>query len=149
MVMRLAEWPRSLISLRPPRYQKGGLFTWTIYDYPLKQAILDAAVKRPMKGVAAGIKELPSEHASARYRAYLTAGVERWREYRDQLQPLDKKPILFVMLNSTAEADDVGDYLQRKYPDEFGGEKTLVIHTDRTGEVSKKDLDKAGWWPAR
>jgi type III restriction enzyme len=126
-----------------PRYAKGGLFTWTVYDYPLKQAILDSVVKRPMKGVAAGIKELPSEHASARYRAYLTAGVERWREYRDQLQRLEKKPILFVMLNSTTEADDVGDYLQRKYPDELGGEKTLVIHTDRSGEVSKKDLDKA------
>jgi type III restriction enzyme len=126
-----------------PRYQKGGLFTWTIYDYPLKQAILDAVVKRPMKGVAAGIKELPSEHASARYRAYLTAGVERWREYREQLQPLDKRPILFVMLNNTAEADDVGDYLRTKYPDDFGGDQTLVIHTDKKGDVSKKDLDKA------
>jgi type III restriction enzyme len=126
-----------------PRYKKGGLFTWTVYDYPLKQAILDAVVKRPMRGVAAGLKEQPSDHASAKYQAYLTAGVERWREYREQLHPLKKKPILFVMLNSTAEADDAGNYLQVKYPGEFGGEKTLVIHTDRSGEVSKKDLAKA------
>ena len=52
------------------------------------------------------------------------------------------------MLNSTADADDVGDYLRIKYPEEFGtnadGEKQLlVIHTDRSGEVSKKDLDAA------
>ena len=52
------------------------------------------------------------------------------------------------MLNSTAEADDVGDYLRVKYPSEFGasddGEaQLLVIHTDRSGEVSKKDLDAA------
>ena len=50
------------------------------------------------------------------------------------------------MLNSTAEADDVGDYLRVKYPAEFGANDTgraqlLVIHTDRSGDVSKKDLD--------
>lgn len=126
-----------------PRYGKGALFTWTVYDYPLKQAIIDAVVKRPMKGIAAGISEAPSSVASTRYRAYLTAGVERWREYRDQLVPLGKKPILFVMLNDTADADDVGDYLKVRYPSEFGGEKLLVIHTDNSGEVAKRDLDKA------
>jgi len=131
-----------------PRYAKGGLFTWTIYDYPLKQAIIDNVVKRPMKGMTAGIKDQPSDVASVKYRAYLTAGVERWREYRDQLTGLGKKPVLFVMLNSTAEADDVGDYLRVKYPEEFGSTATgeqqlLIIHTDRSGEVSKKDLDSA------
>jgi len=120
-----------------PRYQKGGLFTWTVFDYPLKQAIIDRVVKQPMKGVTAGLDE-----------GYLTAGVERWREYRDQLKPLGKKPILFVMMNSTAEADDVADYLRVKYPDEFGATgrseaQLLVIHTDRSGDVSKKDLDAA------
>ena len=131
-----------------PRYSKGGLFTWTIYDYPLKQAIIDNVVKRPMKGMTAGIKDQPSDIASVKYRAYLTAGVERWREYRDQLANLGKKPVLFVMLNSTTEADDVGDYLRVKYPEEFGAtasgdHQLLVIHTDRSGEVSRKDLDAA------
>lgn len=131
-----------------PRYQKGGLFTWTVFDYPLKQAIIDNVVKQPMKGVTAGLKDQPSDIASVRYRAYLTAGVERWREYRQQLEPLGKKPVFFVMLNGTAEADDVGDYLRVKYPDVFGttgsGEaQLLVIHTDRNGDVSKKDLDAA------
>ena len=131
-----------------PRYQKGGLFTWTVYDYPLKQAIIDNIVKQPMKGTTGGLKDQPSDIASVRYRAYLTAGVERWREYRAKLEPLGKKPVLFVMLNSTAEADDVGDYLRIKYPGEFGASDTvepqlLVIHTDRSGDVSKKDLDAA------
>lgn len=131
-----------------PRYQGGGLFTWTISDYPLKQAIIDQIVKRPTKGITSGLKDQPSDIASVRYQAYLTAGVERWREYREQLKPLDKKPILFVMLNSTAEADDVGNYLQTKYPSEFGATdagdaQLLVIHTDRSGDVSKKDLDAA------
>ena len=126
-----------------PRYSKGALFTWTIYDYPLKQAIIDGIVKRPVKGVAKGIQEAKSTVASTRYKAYLTAGVERWREYREQLAPLAKKPILFVMLNDTHDADDVGDYLQKKYPSEFGGDRLLVIHTNRSGEIARADLDKA------
>jgi type III restriction enzyme len=83
-----------------------------------------------------------------RYAAYLTAGVERWREYRDKLAPVGKKPVLFVMLNKTSEADDVGDYLRVKYPEDFGATdggnaQLLVIHTDRSGDVSKKDLAAA------
>ncbi len=126
-----------------PRHTKGTLFTWTVFDYPLKNAIQDGIVKRPMKGITTGISERPSPLASVKFQAYLTAGVERWKEYRDQLAPFKKKPVLFVMLNSTAEADDVGDWLRVKYPEEFGGEKLLIIHTDTKGEITKKDLDKA------
>jgi type III restriction enzyme len=125
-----------------PRYSKGGLFAWTIYDYPLKQAITDNIVKRPVKGISK-IDEARSNVVSVKYAGFLTAGVERWKEYRDQLKPLKKKPILFLMMNNTEEADDIGDWLQKKYPSEFGGDKTLVIHTDTAGEVSKKDLDNA------
>ncbi|MCI0681993.1 MAG: DEAD/DEAH box helicase family protein [Gemmataceae bacterium] len=126
-----------------PRHTKGQLFSWTVYDYPLKQAIVDNIVKRPLKGIAKGIHEQKSDIASVRYQAYLTAGVERWREYREQLASLNRKPVLFVMMNDTAEADDVGDWLRNKYPEEFGGDKLLIIHTDKSGEVSKKDLDVA------
>lgn len=125
-----------------PRYSKGSLFAWTVFDYPLKQAILDRIVKRPIKGISK-IEEAKSNVASVRYKGFITAGVERWREYRDQLRPLGKKPILFLMLNNTDEADDIGDDLRTKYPKEFGADKTLIIHTDKSGEVSKKDLDAA------
>jgi type III restriction enzyme len=125
-----------------PRFTKGAIFPWTISDYPLKQAILDNIVKRPMKGIAK-IAEAKSEYASVRYRGYLTAAVERWREYRDQLTALKRKPVLFVMMSDTDEADDVASWLREKYPAEFGGDKTQVIHTDKSGEVSKKELDEA------
>ena len=69
-----------------PRHTKGQLFSWTVYDYPLKQAIIDNIVKRPLKGIAKGITEQRSDIASTRYQAYLAAGVERWREYREQLR---------------------------------------------------------------
>lgn len=125
-----------------PRYSKGSLFAWTISDYPLKQAIMDQIVKRPIKGIS-HIEEAKSDIASKKYEGFLVAGVLRWKEYYELLKPLQKKPILFIMMNDTKEADDVGDWLQTKYPADFGGYKTLVIHTDNSGEISKKDLDKA------
>jgi type III restriction enzyme len=126
-----------------PRHSKGTLFTWIVFDYPLKQAIIDNIVKLPIKGVTSGIQEQPSDIASVRYQAFLTAGVERWKEYRTQLEPLSKKPILFVMLNDTKDADDVGDWLRTKYPEQFGGDKLQIIHTRNTGEVTEKDLQTA------
>jgi type III restriction enzyme len=126
-----------------PRFSKSGtIFPWTISDYPLKQAIVEGVVKRPVKGVAK-IPEPKSEYASVRYRGYLTAAVERWKEYREQLKPLRRKPVLFVMMNSTEEADDVADWLAKAYPAEFGDGKTQTIHTKKSGEISDKELEKA------
>jgi len=125
-----------------PRFTKGEIFPWTVSDYPLKQAIIDGIVKRPMKGVA-DIHEAVSEIASVRYAGFLTAGIERWKEYRDQLAPLDRKPVLFLMLTDTNEADEVADWLRTKYPDEFGADKTLVIHTKKNGEIRESQLENA------
>jgi len=126
-----------------PRFSKTGIiFPWTISDYPLKQAIVEGVVKRPVKGIAK-IPEPKSDWASVRYRGYLTAAVERWKEYRDQLKPLRRKPVLFVMMNSTEEADDVAEWLAKAYPAEFGDGRTQTIHTKKTGEISDKELDKA------
>lgn len=125
-----------------PRYSKGALFAWTISDYPLKQAIIDKVVKHPLKGIS-HVEEAKSDLVTIRYQAFLTAGVERWKEYFDQLKDLKRKPVLFIMMNSTKEADEVADWMRVKYPALFAGDKTLVLHTDKKGEVSKNDLDVA------
>jgi type III restriction enzyme len=96
-----------------PRFQKGAIFPWTISDYPLKQAIIDNIVKRPTKGVA-HIAEAKSDVASVRYKGYLAAAVERWREYRDQLTALKRKPVLFVMMNDTDDAQCVSGRVRRR-----------------------------------
>lgn len=126
-----------------PRQSDGTLFSWTIFDYPLKQAIIDNIVKRPLKGVPHGIAEVHSDKASIRFEAYLVAAVERWLEYVSELKDLRKKPVLFFMLGNTKEADDVSLWLRTKYPEHFTDDKLLVIHTDTKGEISKKDLEKA------
>ena len=125
-----------------PRYSKGTLFEWTISDYPLKQAIMAGIVKRPIKGITE-ISQIPSDDVQIQSEPFIIAGIERWREYRKELKKTGKRPLLFIMMNKRAEADAIGDYLRVKYPDEFGAEKTLVIHTDQKGEVSKRDLEVA------
>lgn len=131
-----------------PRFQDGKLFPWTVSDYPLANAIRDGIVKRPLKGVITAA-EAQSDYAPTRYGAYLVAGVERWKEYRDQLAAVGKKPILFLMLNSTQEVDEVVEWLRKQYPAEFAGEKTLPIHVnlrageDESGGILGKDLAAA------
>ncbi len=93
-----------------PRFTKGQLFPWVISDYPLKQAIIDGVVKRPYKGVT-DLSVVASEIASVKYRGFIVAGVNRWREYREQLAPLGKRPLLFIMLTNNSEADEVGAFL--------------------------------------
>jgi type III restriction enzyme len=67
-----------------------------------------------------------------------------WREYREQLAPLEKKPILFVMLGDKKEADDVARFLRASYPDEFGDNRTLLLRTNDQGEiVHLRELEKA------
>ena len=100
-------------------------------------------MKRPLKGVAQGIIEPQSKNAAVKYEGYLVAAVERWKEYETQLDPFKKKPILFLMLYDTTSADEVASWLRTKYPKDFAGDKLLVIHTDKGGEINKKDLDSA------
>ena len=47
------------------------------------------------------------------------------------------------MLNKTEEADEVADWLRTKYPKDFGGKCTQVIHTKNNGEIKDSDLEVA------
>ncbi len=125
-----------------PRYSKGALFAWTISDYTLRQAIIDGIVKRPVKGIT-DIGEAASSDPWIKYQPFIIAGIKRWHEYREQLASMGRKPLLFIMMNNTKEADAIGDNLRRRYPDDFGTEKTLIIHTNRKGDVASRDEDKA------
>ena len=126
-----------------PRFGGGELFPWVIYDYPLRQAIEDGIVKQPIRGEILDAGEVASDDAAVRYGAYITAAVNRWREYRDQLEPLGKKPVLFVMMERSRDADAVGEHLQNFYASDFSGDKLQVIHIGRDGEVSNRDLQRA------
>lgn len=124
-----------------PRTESGALFPWIIVDFSLKEAIEMNIVKRPLKGMVKGAREIASKKTVERYRAWIDAGIRRWREYKEKLKPLQKKPVLFFQCPENEEADEIFAYLNTSIPDLKG--KVLLIHTDSTGEITKADLPRA------
>jgi len=124
-----------------PKTETGALFPWIIVDFPLKEAIEMNIVKLPLKGIVKKAEEIASTKAVERYRAWIDAGIRRWREYKEKLGPLLKKPVLFFQCPENKEADEIFGYVNSAVPDLK--DKVLLIHTDSTGEVKKADLPKA------
>jgi len=124
-----------------PKTETGALFPWIIIDFSLKEAIEMNIVKRPLKGLVKDAREIASKKTVERYRAWIDAGIRRWREYKEKLKPLGKKPVLFFQCPENEQADEVFSYLNSSIPDLKG--KVLLIHTDSTGEVKKADLPAA------
>ncbi|OSS41652.1 Type 3 restriction-modification enzyme helicase subunit [Desulfurella amilsii] len=124
-----------------PKTETGALFPWIIVDFSLKEAIEMNIVKFPLKGMVKNAKEIASTKAVERYRAWIDAGIRRWREYKKALKPLSKKPVLFFQCPENKEADEIFEYINSTVPDLKN--KVLRIHTDSTGEVNKADLPMA------
>lgn len=118
-----------------PKHTNGALFPQIVVDYPIAQAIDDGIVKRPILGELSGVVEYEAEDAAQRHRDKLTAGIAKWRETRDNLKPLKRNPLLFIMTENTQAADEIGDWLKTQ-PD-FSEESVLVIHTNRRGEITE------------
>lgn len=123
-----------------PKTETGALFPWILVDFSLKEAIEMNIVKLPLKGIVKKAEEIASTKVVERYGAWIDAGIRRWREYKEALKPLAKKPVLFFQCPNNEEADDIFDYVN-SIPDLEG--KVLLIHTDSTGEIKKADLPKA------
>jgi len=118
-----------------PKHTNGALFQEIIVDYPIAQAVEDGIVKRPILGELSGDIEYQADNAADRHRDKLHAGIEKWRELRDELVKAGRNPLLFVMTENTKAADEVGEWL--KTQPGFGPDSVLIIHTDRRGEVTE------------
>jgi type III restriction enzyme len=124
-----------------PKYEKGGLFRHTVVDYPLAQAVADGIVKTPVIGEVTNAKVELDQSTVMRNRQWLDVAVGRWRVFHEKLSPAGKQPVLFVMCENTQEADIAGAYLRNL--EDFKGDRLLIIHTNRSGDVAKDDLDVA------
>jgi len=124
-----------------PKTEGGVLFPWIIVDFPLKEAIEMDIVKLPLKGIIKDVSEVPSTKVVVRYRPWIDAGIRRWREYKEALKLLSKKPIIFFQCSDNKAADEIFSYVNSVVPDLKG--KVLLIHTDSTGGVKKADLPEA------
>lgn len=125
-----------------PKHDNGGVFVQTVCSYPLVEAIRQGVVKTPVVPDEASRGKL-QEHASdkicERYADHIKLGYLEWANARDRLEPTGKKPVLFVMTTTTQESDEVGAYLETTFPEFF--DRTLVIHTNKSGELVKGELD--------
>jgi type III restriction enzyme len=121
-----------------PRHDNGAIFVQTISDYPLVEAIAQDVVKHPVLPDAASRARL-HEHKSPliteRYADYLALGIEEWRKSYAEHEKLDKKAVLFVMVDDTRNCDEVGAHLAKICPEL--ADAVLVIHTKRNGEISE------------
>ena len=124
-----------------PKDQRGQLFRHVVVDYPLAQAVTDGIVKTPVIGEVTGATIELGDSPVQRNRQWLDISVGRWRKFDEALSPAGKRPVLFVMCENTQAADEAGDYLRQR--PEFAGDRLLVIHTNRQGEITKADLDLA------
>lgn len=124
-----------------PKDQKGIVFRHTVVDYPLAEAVGAGIVKTPLIGELRGAELELGDSAVQRFRQWIDVAVARWKVFHEALSPAGKRPVLFVMCENTAAADEVGDYL--RHLRHFSGDRLLVIHTNQAGEVTKKDLDLA------
>ena len=126
-----------------PRHNNGAIFVQTVSDYPLVEAIAQNVVKHPVLPDAASRARLV-EHASPivseKYADYLQLGVEEWRKSFAEHQALNKKAVLFVMVDDTRNCDEVGQNLQKICPELQ--DAVLVIHTKNNGEISEAGSGK-------
>ncbi len=122
-----------------PKDLQGNLFPHIIYNYPLAEAIKDKIVKRPRIGEIENVPESLSKDFVKRNRLQIDTGVEILREFQKEFKDTGKKPVLFIMTDVTGNAKKVRDYLERQG---FGG-RVLEIHTDKKGEITKKNLKEA------
>ena len=134
-----------------PKDQNGMYFPWTVCDYPLAQAVEDRIVKAPLivtkeddpKQPAEDPDNVTKKNVAEKYGYWLQAAVQRWKEHWKIYKKLKTKPVLFIMAEKNAYADALGEYLWKTGEFGFKESEVLVIHTDTTGEITKKDLDKA------
>ena len=132
-----------------PKDQKGMYYPWTVCDYPLAQAVEDRIVKAPIIVTREDDPELPKnepenitqENITKKYHYWIDAAVNRWQVHRKTYKQFDAKPVLFIMTEKSVFADAIGEYLNTDFG--FKGPEVLIIHTDKNGDITKKDLEEA------
>lgn len=129
----------------------GPYFAWTVCDYPLAQAVEDRIVKAPLIVAREDDPERPKHdpegvtkhNVAEKYGYWLRAAVQRWKEHYEVYTGLGVRPVLFIMAEKSDHADAIGQYLWSTPQLGLAESEVLVIHTDTTGEIRQKDLDKA------
>lgn len=127
-----------------PKTQGGTYYPWILTDYPLAQAIEDQIVKAPL--LVHRVKKKDPEHITQKnvvqkYHDWIVVALERWKEHTECYRGVGQKPVLFVMCERTAYADEIARHIRKH--SKLKESEVLVIHTDSKGEITKKGVDEA------
>ncbi|MFQ5853173.1 MAG: DEAD/DEAH box helicase, partial [Candidatus Binatia bacterium] len=129
-----------------PKDQNGTYFPWIVCDYPLAQAVEDRIVKAPLIVHRVERKDpdkVTQKNVIEAYGEWLLAALTRWKEHYETYKALGSKPVLFIMAERNDFADTIGKWLVETKETGLKEKEVLVIHTDKEGEITKKDLEKA------
>lgn len=134
-----------------PKDQNGMYYPWNVVDYPLAQAVEDRIVKVPLMVTKQSDPKHPhkdpdnvtKDNVTNKFRYWIEASVDRWKEHSKSYKKLGIRPVLFIMAERNPYADAIGEYLWQTNEFGFKEAEVLVIHTDEAGEITKKDLDLA------
>ncbi|MBN2034596.1 MAG: DEAD/DEAH box helicase family protein [Deltaproteobacteria bacterium] len=129
-----------------PKDQNGTYFPWIICDYPLAQAVEDRIVKAPL--IVSQIKRKDPDKVTQKnviemYGEWLAAALARWKDHFKTYKSFGQKPVLFIMAEQNNLADEIGEWLLSTKENGLKKGEVLVIHTDKEGEITAKDLEVA------
>lgn len=121
-----------------PRDDRGRIFRHVVCDTPLGEAVDAGIVKTPVIGRGSRLQERPDDDASYRFELHLMLGYRRWQASWDEWQASGKKPLLFVMTDSTAAADQITARLNTDSAFADLNGRTINLHTNLKGRVRQR-----------
>ncbi len=125
-----------------PKHNNGDLFRHIICDFPLGEAVDAGIVKVPVLGEADELVERGDKNTPAheRFGMHLKLGYQRYEKTYQEYSKV-RKPILFVMTEDAAAANEITDYLNSDAFPLLKG-RILNIHTRLKGHI--KTVKKYG-----
>lgn len=120
-----------------PKDNAGRIFQHVVCDTPLGEAVDAGIVKTPIIGKGRKWAPKASSDASEVYHEQLIVGYERYKKSLAEWEKSGKKPLLFVMTESTEEADQITNRLNTDPRYEVLNSKTINLHTNLKGKVKK------------
>jgi type III restriction enzyme len=120
-----------------PKDNKANYFKHVVCDTPLGEAVDAGIIKTPIIGRAGRLVEQATDNASYRYEMHLKLGYERWLKSREEWMKSGKKPLLFIMCEDTAAADEITTRLNGDAVFKELNGRTINLHTNLKGKMKK------------
>ncbi len=128
-----------------PKDNHGRIFQHVVCDTPLGEAVDAGIVKIPIIGRGEGLSERTSNDASERFEQHLMMGYQRWLKSKEEWEKSGKKPLLFVMADDTAAADQITARLNTDPLFAQLNGKTINLHTNLKGKIKWIGGKKRGY----